>query len=164
MTAVHMNRAQCADAMGVSMPTLDGWVRAGCPIVFKGSRGKESVFNLPDVIAWWGQRQVASAVGDKPTDIENAKLRKAAAESMLTELELAKAMGDVAPIVEFERAQAALMATLRQNILNVPQRAVLQLIGMQDETEFKRILRAELTQALEQSAAVQIDFEDSDGE
>jgi phage terminase Nu1 subunit (DNA packaging protein) len=82
----------------------------------------------------------------------------------MAELELAKARGDVAPIREFEMAQSRMMATIRTNILNVPSRVVLQLLGETDEKIFKSKLRAELTLALEQSASEEIDIDDDDGE
>ena len=52
------------------------------------------------------------------------------------------------------------MGQLRQNILGVPQRAVLQLIGETDERKFKTKLRAEIVLALDQS--VELDRPEED--
>ena len=82
--------------------------------------------------------------------LENALLTKAKRER--EELELAKARAEVAPIAEFQRAQARAMAEIRANVMNVPQRVVLSLLGETDETRFKQALRRELAGALEQSA------------
>lgn len=150
--------------MGVSLPTVDRWIREGCPIKQRGGKGIVWTFSLPDVVAWWGARQRESAAGATPTDAEDAKRRKLAAEAALAELELEKARGDVAPVKEFERVQARMMATIRANILNVPARAVFQLLGETDEATFKAKLRAELALALEQSAEASLDLEDEDDE
>ncbi|WP_420920877.1 hypothetical protein [Aeromonas veronii] len=93
---------------------------------------------------------------------EELKLRKLAAEAEKAELELAKAKGEVAPVREFERATSALMAVIRQNVMQVPGRAVMQLIGCNDETEFKSKLRAELVLALESAAEEELALDDDE--
>lgn len=156
-----VNRAGLAAAMGKSLPTIDRWIKEGCPVKVRGRKGIEWEFVLPDVVAWFGRRE-RDLVTDGADATEDAlKRRKMLAETGKAELEFAKAAGEVAPVREFERAQAKMMAAIRTNVMNVAQRAVLQLLGETDEAEFKRKLRAELTLALEQSA--QIDF-DLDGE
>lgn len=147
-----VNRAELSQAMGVSLPTVDRWVRDGMPVKQRGTKGVPWEFVLADVVSWWGDRQRQAAAGAAPTNSEDAKLRKLIADAELAELELAKAKGEVAPVRDFERAQARAMAMIRQNIMNVPARAVLRLLGETDETTFKATLRAELTLALEQSA------------
>lgn len=159
-----VNRQELAQAMGVSLPTVDRWVRDGAPVKVRGSKGIPWEFELPAVVTWWGERQRQAAAGSAPTDAEDAKRRKACAEAELAELELAKAKGEVAPVRDFERAQAKIMAVIRQNVLNVPQRAVLKLLGETDEGAFKAKLRAELSMALEQSAQADIDLGDDDDE
>jgi phage terminase Nu1 subunit (DNA packaging protein) len=161
---MELNRQELSQAMGVSLPTVERWIRDGCPFKQRGTKGTAWVFFLPDVVAWWGQRQRESAAGSAPTDIEDARRRKLSAEAAMAELELAKARGEVAPIREFEMTQSRMMATIRTNILNVPSRVVLQLLGETDEKTFKAKLRAELTLALEQSANDDFDIEDDDGE
>ena len=158
-----VNRQELADAMGVSAPTIDRWIREGCPIRVRPRKGIPAQFVLGEVVAWWGQRERENATGGATSDEAELKRRKLAAETGTSELEFAKAKGEVAPVAEFERATARMMATVRTNVMNVPQRAVLQLLGETDETTFKRVLRAELTLALEQSAQVDFDLDD-DGE
>jgi phage terminase Nu1 subunit (DNA packaging protein) len=70
----------------------------------------------------------------------------------------------VAPIDEFERARALENATVRANVMNVPSRAVSQLIGETDEARFKEVLAAELIQALESAAATDIELDDEEGD
>lgn len=157
-----VNRQELSQAMGISLPTVDRWIRDGCPVKQRGTKGVAWEFMLPDVVAWWGERQRQAAAGDAPTDMESAKMRKVSAEAALAELELAKARGEVAPIRDFERAWSAMMATIQQNVMNVPQRVVVQLLGETNETAFKQKLRAELTLALEQAANAELDLGDDE--
>lgn len=157
-----VNRAGLAEAMGKSLPTIDKWVKEGCPVKVRGRKGVEWEFCMPDVVAWFGRRE-RDLVTDNADATEDAlKRRKMLAETGKAELEFAKAAGEVAPVREFERAQAKMMAAIRTNVLNVAQRAVLQLLGETDETKFKQALLAELTLALEQSAQVDFDLDDSE--
>ena len=158
----EVTRQGVADIFGVSLPTVDSWIRSGCPFLRKGGRGQEWQFNTSHVSKWLQDRAVDEVTGDIPDDIEALKIRKAKAETELAELELAEKRGEVALISEFERAQAMAYGTIRTNILNVPQRAVLQLLGETDERVFKEKLKAELILALETSAESDLDDEDDE--
>lgn len=159
---IRLNRADLAAHMGVSTVTIDTWRKEGMPVVTRGSRGIEWAFDLVAVIKWWGDKKVQQAVGDTPTDIVEIEKRTASAKMQKAELELAKARGEVAPIREFERAQAKAFAQVRANVMNVPQRVVIQLLGETNETTFKDVLRKELTQALVAAAEADLTLEDDD--
>ena len=47
-----INRAELARELGVSLPTIDDWVRRGCPVVSKGEKGRPAKFSLSEVRAW----------------------------------------------------------------------------------------------------------------
>jgi phage terminase Nu1 subunit (DNA packaging protein) len=150
--------------MGVNETTLDRWVRDGCPVVQRGSRGIEWVFDLPDVVRWYGNRRATEAQEDVPNDIMEIQLRKERAIMLKAELELARAKGDVAPLREFEKVQAKAMAEIRARIMNVPQRVVMRLLGERDESRFKECLSDELREALESAAAADLTVDDEDDE
>lgn len=46
------SRAQTAEFFGVSLPTLDGWTRRGCPIEKKGAKGIQAEYDLLAVAQW----------------------------------------------------------------------------------------------------------------
>ncbi|NRO99217.1 hypothetical protein GWC77_25310 [Paraburkholderia sp. NMBU_R16] len=98
--------------------------------------------------------------GDVGDEINKARLRKLNADATRAELELAKERGAVALISEFERAQSAKCAVIQRNVLNVAQRAALQLLGETNETTFKQKLREELTLALKTAAETEPDLTD----
>ncbi|QOE32734.1 terminase small subunit [Achromobacter phage Mano] len=158
-----VNRTGLSDVFGVSLPTVDAWVRQGCPYVKRGTgRGQQWEFSTADVAKWLQERAAINAGGDDQADENELKKRKLRAETLKAELELAKASGEVAPVREFERAQAAAMAAIRANMRNVPGRAVLQLLGCTDETVFKQKLMAEIDLALVTAAEADLEPEDED--
>lgn len=147
-----VTRTGLAEVFGVSFPTVDTWVRQGCPVLRRGSRGVEWAFDTAAVIKWREQRAAENAAGNVQADEAELKRRKLEAETKLAELEFAKAKGDVAPVREFERAQSMMMAAIQQNVMNVPTRAVLRLLGETGEKVFKQVLREELALALQTAA------------
>lgn len=54
-------KAAVAEAFNVSLPTVDSWVRRGCPYLKQGSNGEAWAFSLPDVVAWHSERDRAPA-------------------------------------------------------------------------------------------------------
>jgi phage terminase Nu1 subunit (DNA packaging protein) len=161
-TGKEVNKAELCATFGVTPPTVDGWLRNGCPIKQRGSRGVSAVFNTADVSKWLNDRSRDEGAGNILADEAELRRRKLAAETGKAELEYSQAKGLVAPIAEFERVQSRLMAAIRTNIMNVPSRAVLQLLGETSETVFKEKLRAELALALEQSSDADLIDEDDD--
>jgi len=157
----NVSRAGLAEVFGVALTTIDSWVKKGCPVVARGhGKGQEWKFNTAQISAWLQDEAVDRATGGIPDDFETLKCRKMLADAQLAELELAQKKGEVAHIEEFERMWSLAMGQLRQNILGVPQRAVLQLIGETDERKFKTKLRAEIVLALDQS--VELDRPEED--
>jgi phage terminase Nu1 subunit (DNA packaging protein) len=77
---------------------------------------------------------------------ERVRATKAAAD--LREIEVAKARGEVARVEDFERVQGHTAMLVRTNMLNIPGRAVVRLIGETDEARFKQALRDEIVLAL----------------
>jgi len=160
-----VNRAELSSTFGVSLPTIDAWVRNGCPFDQKGmGKGKPWIFDTADVAAWREQKAGDDAVGDNDADEIKLKKRKLAAETGKAELEFAKARGDVAPIRDFERAQATAFAHIRTNVMNVTQRIVVQLLGETDESVFKSKLNAELRLALEACTEADLTLSEDDDE
>jgi phage terminase Nu1 subunit (DNA packaging protein) len=158
-----VNRTGLSEIFGVTAPTVDGWIRSGCPYDQRAAgKGKEWVFDSGDVAMWLQQRAREEASGEEVTDEKELKRRKLAAETAMAELELARAKALVAPVDEFERAQAKAFAIIQQNVMNVPQRVVLTLIGETKEARFKEVLRRELADALEKSASTELDDDDAE--
>lgn len=131
------------------------------PVEVKGGRGVPSVYDTVKVLKWYKDRAISDATGDTQQDEAEIDRRTKRAKMLQAELELAKARGEVAYIKDFEQVWAARWAVVRQNVMNVKQRAVLQLLGETDETIFKQKLGDELSLALETAADAQLDLSDN---
>lgn len=56
---VPVNKAQVAEALGWSLPTVDNKIRAGMPVAAKGTHGRAYAFYLSQVKAWLQRREAA---------------------------------------------------------------------------------------------------------
>lgn len=157
-----VSKGQLCEIFGVSITAVDGWLRDGCPCVSRGGRGVPAQLNTAAVAQWLREKARQEGSGTIMADEAELKRRKLAAEAERAELEVAKAKAEVAPVREFERAQAAAMAAIRTNLRNVPGRAVLQLLGCTNEAEFKSKLMAEIDLALVTAADSDLPTDDED--
>jgi phage terminase Nu1 subunit (DNA packaging protein) len=160
----RVNRSQLADVFGVSLPTVDNWVKAGAPVVQRGSRGTEWVFNTADVARWMKDRAVESATGTATADEAELNRRRMRAETERAELALAKDKNQVAPLDQVERMVSRAFSQVRAGMRNIPGRVVAALIGETDERTFKRILLEEIDQVLENLANADLAGSDEDGD
>ena len=143
------NRGELAGFFGVTPPTVDAWVRAGCPQVSKGSRGVAATFNTADVAKWRTDKAREEGSGTSQLDEAELKRRKLAAETGSAELGYAKDLQLVAPLDQIERAVARAFAEVRAGMRNIPGRVVATLIGETDERQFKKVMLEEIDQVLE---------------
>lgn len=156
-----VNRAELAAVFGVSLPTIDTWVRAGCPSDVKGQgKGRPWVFDTADVAAWREERAARNAAGEEVADADALKLRRARAETLTAELELAKVMSAVAPLDQVERKLARLFAEVRTNLRNIPGRIAPQLLGETDERKFKAAMLKEIDATLVRLADLDLSADD----
>lgn len=172
-SGMRFSRAQVAECFGVAATTVDAWVKRGCPVAQRGSRGVEWVFNSADVARWLRDSAVAEATGDDADPMEDLRLRKLRAETEVAELELAKAKASVVDLPAVERVLGSVMSELQVRLRALPGRVAPAALGETDETVFKRVLLEEIDAALEKLAAFDVstlidsdddDVDDEDGE
>lgn len=148
---VKVNRSDLAAHIGVSLPTIDRWIKDGMPVVRRGGRGVEWEFDLADVIRW-RLDVTREAAGGGAADLNEIEKRTAAAKMLKAELELAKARGEVAPLDQIERNLCKVFAEVRANMRNIPGAVSSLIIGETDERRLKEVLLAEIDKALESLA------------
>ena len=159
----RVNRSQLADVFGISLPTVDAWVRGGCPFVQRGASGKEWAFDTAEVSRWREQRAADEASGGDVQDEAALKKRKLAADTKIVELEALAKMGDLAPVADMERALTRVMAEMQGKLRGAfVTRVVSQLLGETDERKFKRVLLAEVDSTLEVLAGMDVTAVDED--
>lgn len=98
------------------------------------------------------------------SELQKERLLKLRAERQLAELELAKHLGEVALISEFQQAQTARAAIIQTNVMRVATRGVLRLLGETCETRWKSVMREELSNALRSAAEADLDLPTDDEE
>lgn len=142
---------------GVSLPTVDAWVRAGCPGV-KSGVGKAGGwrFNTADVVRWREERAAAEASGDTLVDEQALKRRKLFADTVAAEHSMLVKKQLVAPLDQVERAMTRVFAEVRTNMRSLPGRIVTQLIGETDEINFKSVMLREIDTVLESLADLDV--------
>lgn len=144
-----VNRADLANINGVSLPTIDDWVRRGCPVMQRGARGRAWQFNTAEVRNWRDDDIRAQAVEAGPVTKDELILRKLRAETEQAELDLSKARNELVPVEQFDRAMTKAFGEVRAGFRNVlPSRAARRLIGESDETKMKEVLIDEVDQIL----------------
>lgn len=164
-----LNRQETAETFGIATSTLSEWVRRGCPVVQRGSRGKPWTFNTAEVARWRdGDVRADATSGIKDATTAELQRRKLAAETEAAELELARSKAEVVPVDEIERGIRKAFAELRTGFRNVlPGRAARRLLGETDETRLKAVLLEETDQVLEALADTDLvaaeDIVDEDG-
>lgn len=157
-----VSRATLANLQGVSLPTIDAWVRAGCPVVTRGGRGKEWKFDNAQVTEWRIDRKVAEATGAEKADTEELRRRKLLAETELAELDVARERGQVVSVEQLQRNLGNLFAEISINLRNIPGRVCASLVGLTDERRIKEIILGEIDQTLNALADSDVLIESSD--
>lgn len=161
-TGRRVNRADLASLTGASLVTIDNWVRRGMPFVQRGSKGREWIFDTAQCIEWLRQQDVEAALGDTAKiDYDEARRRKMAADAALAEYELAKARRTVITVEEATAMIADDYARCRRRLMEIPGRLSQRLAGESDPAAVERMLKDDVTAALEELTA---DAGDDDGD
>ena len=118
-----LNRAALADAFGVSLPAVDGWVRRGCPFE-RDSR--EYAFDSAAVHRWLVERATSAEEAGNDDEAEGyisraeAERRKAVADALKAEHVFEQAKAEVAPVAMIERVVRAEFERAFVSILAIP--------------------------------------------
>lgn len=104
----------------------------------------------------------AMSGGDAGAELTRERVRKTRADADLAELELAKARAEVAPLSEITRAWERATVQIRARMMQIPQRAVVQLVGERDEARIKAVLTGEIRLALTAASEPEITEADLD--
>jgi hypothetical protein len=81
-----------------------------------------------------------AAAAASPGDLDEAKLRKLAAEAELAELALGKERGQLVEVSRYEREMGRAFARVRSRLLSLPVRAAPDVLGLKDERGIETVL------------------------
>ena len=136
--------------LGIHRNTLYSWVERGCPYVKKADRlrGIGWQFDSGEVVQWRLDQAIQDMIADTAMATEDElKRRKLAAETVLAELQTAKARGELGSLAGFERLVTNASIEIRKRLQQMADRVAPMVIGLK-VSEVKRILRDEVDQAL----------------
>lgn len=153
-----LNRTEVAGYFGVSLTTVDNWVRNGCPQQQRGKQGVAALFNSCAVHTWLVNTAVEQATGKGKgaAEPDGFKERLLAAQAEMAELELAKAKAEVIALPQVEKALSNAFASVQAAMRALPSRVARMVIGETDEARFKGVLLEEIDQALSALASVNL--------
>lgn len=150
---LKLNRAELAKAFGISLVTVDAYIRRGLPFDQRGSKGKPWIFDSVAVSDWLRQKDVEEALGDlKDIDYKEASRRKMAAEAGLQEYELARVRRTMISVAEIEEIVSEEYGAVRSRLLMIPERLGQAADGKTGE-EIERLAHDEIVDALTELTA-----------
>lgn len=119
--ATEFTKRQFAETFGLSEKQIERHFAQGMPYRKDGTR---ILIPMPAGRTWYHEHLVEKGKKQAaPKDIDDAKLRKAAAEAEMAELELAKLRGDTMLVDDHERMLGEAFGRARAKLLNLGPRA-----------------------------------------
>lgn len=146
---MKVNRAGLAECFGVSLPTVDAWVRKGCPFDRKGARGVDWQFDTA-AVANWREEQVQSAVDEalKDLSVDQLQKRKLTAETSILERRDRLEAREIFEGADVERLIAEAVGKCRGRVLAIPTDAADLLVGLTSASDIRAVLDRLVLEAL----------------
>lgn len=148
-----VNRADLALIFGRSLPTIDAWVRRGCPFIEKGGKGKEWRFDSAAVHNWLVAQAVEEAVSQF-ADVESGQVskeeadrRRAVALAITAEVDAAEALDEVVSRQDAEADLAAFCLALKNGLATACAKIASRAASMGNAAEIQELCVDEINRA-----------------
>ncbi len=153
-----VNRAGLAALCAVSLPTIDAWVRKDCPVLERGSAGREWQFDSAAVIEWRISTAVENAVAGYQnqsgnTSKEEADRRRAVANAISAEVAADEALHSVIYRHEAEADMAAFCQVLKTGLGNASSKIAARAAAMINAAEIEDLCHAEINRSFRAAQA-----------
>jgi phage terminase Nu1 subunit (DNA packaging protein) len=153
-----LNRADLADFFGVTLPTIEAWVRKGCPFIEKGGKGKGWVFSSSAVIHWRITTSVEEALSgyqDESGNItkDEADRRRAIANAITAEVAADDALKVVVHRHESEADVAAFCQAVKTGLSNAGSKIASRAAKMNNPAEIQDLCQSEINRAFSSAQA-----------
>jgi len=146
-TGTLATRAEAAKALGIARRDLDRAVERGCPPPIDGPRGTKR-YNLEAIRQWLAARPQKGNGDGAHAPVSKARAALLTTQNGLAEVKLAVQRGELIPARQAQREAFGCARTVRDNLLNVPDRVASTLAAEPDAGRVHAILTAALTEAL----------------
>ena len=130
------NKAQAAQFFDVSLPTVEKWMREGCPYVQRGGKGVGWVLDLLAMAEWRFSARANGSEAD-PESMPAAE-RKQWYEGEQKRRDIQIRDRELIPAIEVEEAMATAFAAISQGLRSMP-----------DNLERRLGIAPEITEAIE---------------
>lgn len=147
----EFNQKEFAAICGVTVLTLNNWVKEGMPPQEKPSRNS-SYFDLRVHLPW--------VIENKWKPNESARARKLEADASIAEMERDTMAGQLVPVSSVMREYTDFLTRLRSNLMGFGDRLVPLLTETADPREHLAIARREMAQTLRE-VSEQVDGQDA---
>lgn len=125
----YIGVAEAAYRLGMTDQAVRMWgAKPGAPVIYE--RGRQQ-YVWPDFARWYREQLGRDRRAERPRDLEEAKVRKLAAEAERAELELAKARGEVLPIAAVVALVRAAYDVVRARLVALPARLAPEVLGLE---------------------------------
>jgi phage terminase Nu1 subunit (DNA packaging protein) len=124
----EVSLTQAAKWLGMTQQAAGQWAEKAPPEVVRVGKDGRRKLLWPSFPVWYRQRLKADR--DTPTDFEEARARKTAAEAEMAELELARLRGEFVTADSFRERVRAIASTLRAQLMAAPGRYAARTVGL----------------------------------
>ncbi len=146
----EINKTEVADLFGVSIQSVDQWVRKGLAC---RKAGHEVIFNSAAVTAFLEKQAEARAIAsNKPADADEARSRKLAAEAEIAEMQRDRMRGELVDISSVENVVAEEYGAVRSKLLALPGKLAPMVAIETDEITCRDLIERGITEALDELA------------
>ena len=139
-------KADVARIFRVSLPTVDAWVRSGCPFSRKGSRGHAWEFDLAEVVSWRFSRVSNSEAGS----LTQAQTKRTIIDCEHRELRLKRDRAELVSIDTVILEWSRLFQVFKSKIRNIPRKISPILVTETDQIQVQAMLEKEIDETLEE--------------
>jgi phage terminase Nu1 subunit (DNA packaging protein) len=141
-----VSQTELARILGLGTRQIRNLEAAGMP---HESQGNAKAYPIPQAVQWYvGFKSEEAAKKAAPQDLEEARLRKLAAEASLAEYELAEAEGSMIGVEEIDKILGPPLTALRAKLLNLPGKLAPQLLACRSLAEIRTLLDSSIAEAM----------------
>jgi terminase small subunit / prophage DNA-packing protein len=147
-----VNKVELSEILGISLKAVDMMIRQGMPVKERGIGGAGGGFKI-DVseAVKWQVESAAKDVSDRldAVNIDEARLRKIAAEAALAELDLALKRGDAVSLAGVAKRWEGMVTAFKYRCLAIPAKLAPALVAETDLVVARGMLEPEIHEALD---------------
>jgi phage terminase Nu1 subunit (DNA packaging protein) len=143
----EITHSEAARRLGMTQQSVGTWAsKPGAPVVMR--KGKRYCV-WPQFPAWHREQIMRP---QKPADMDDAKIRKLAAEAELAELALEVQRGTLIPLDRHEQALLEFAGNIRAQLLTAPSRYAPRIVGLDTLPQAQALLDAMVRDVLQSVA------------